>query len=307
MELTLGYSGRVSQTTRVVLYALLGSTLLGCNSEEDRIVIPPQPDRSWSQYPSWSPNGNTIAFYRPGREYNEVSGVWFIDSDGENPRFAVRGDTPAWSPDGREMALTYQVQIIVWTIENNQTRRLTHSGRNFFPAWSPDGTQIAFDRTSPAESAGVWVVPSRGGSSAVRVTPDSLRAREPAWSPDGEWLVFSAFDGSGLPNLYLMQLDGTDIRRITNAPMGEYLPHWSPDGSCIVYTGEVGLRILELSSGRDAELVGTRQRNLNTYQSAAWSPDGQRLVYNREYLWVINRDGSGNRLLERGPFDSIGR
>lgn len=309
MELTLGCSGRVLQTTRFVLYALLGSTLLGCNSEDDRIVIPPQPDRSLSQNPSWSPDGNTIAFYRPGREFNDVSGVWLIDSNGENPRFAVVGDTPAWSPDGRELALTYQVQIVVWTIAENRIRRLTHAGRNFFPTWSPDGTQIAFDRTEPSDSAGIWVVPSSGQGPAVLITPNAMRARWPSWSPDGGWIAFAAHDGSGWPNLYVMRTDGTDIRRITNAPKGEYFPKWSPDGTAIVYTAEVevGLRVLELSTGRDAELVGTRHGNLDEYQTAAWSPDGQRLVYNREYLWVINRDGSNNRLLERQVDDPVVR
>ena len=56
-------------------------------------------------------------------------------------------------------------------------------------------------------------------------------------SPDGRQIAFmSARDGN--PEIYVMNADGSNLRRLTNHPAGESSPTWSPSGSQIAFIVE---------------------------------------------------------------------
>ena len=52
------------------------------------------------------------------------------------------------------------------------------------------------------------------------------------WSPDGQKV---AFDGNG--DLYVMNADGSGLRRLTRNPACDRGPAWSPDGRKIAFGG----------------------------------------------------------------------
>ena len=101
--------------------------------------------------------------------------------------------------------------------------------------------------------------------------------RHPVASPDGRHLAFTAFD-----RLWVKQLDGDALRRLTEADVGEYFPTWSPDGSRLAYVtwdDSAGGHIMSVRGD------GTGLRQLTNaaalYYNLAWSPDGQRIVASR--------------------------
>ena len=76
-------------------------------------------------------------------------------------------------------------------------------------------------------------------------------------------------------DVYVVNADGTGLRRLTTNPGADFDPSWSPDGSRIAFRSE--------RSG-DPEIWvmnadGTKQRRLTAGLSPAWSPDGSRIAY----------------------------
>lgn len=111
--------------------------------------------------------------------------------------------------------------------------------------------------------------------------------------------------------IYVMNADGTDQRRLTNNPAPDYHPEWSPDGKKLAFisdrdgnTGEIYVICVD----------GTNERrltyNLDSEFYLQWSPDGQKIVFNRwNYdvpeaeadICVINADGTNERNLTNTP------
>jgi len=60
---------------------------------------------------------------------------------------------------------------------------------------------------------------------------------QPRWSPDGRRIAFKSSRG-GSYNLYLMDADGANVRRLTDHPGNDYDPSWLPDGASFVFTSD---------------------------------------------------------------------
>ena len=76
----------------------------------------------------------------------------------------------------------------------------------------------------------------------ITVNPNSDE-RAPAWSPDGTMIAFSSNQDGLNPEVYIMNADGTDQRRLTNDPdnLSDTYPTWSPDGTRIAFASEGGI------------------------------------------------------------------
>lgn len=108
--------------------------------------------------------------------------------------------------------------------------------------------------------------------------------------------------------IFTMNLDGSNRTQITHDGLNEFLPHFSPDGTRLVYTrfltGGYGtpnaltaVVVYDFASGKETQLTSPGTVNPG---SAAWSPDGQRIVYgtrNGQSLRIMNTDGSNDHLL----------
>src|SRR3990172_5711708 len=82
-------------------------------------------------------------------------------------------------------------------------------------------TLYAFDRASP--------------SRLTPLTQDTTATQtDPAPSPDGSSIAYIT-DRDGNAEIYLMNADGSNPRRLTNTTAAENSPTWTPDGSKIVY------------------------------------------------------------------------
>lgn len=119
-------------------------------------------------------------------------------------------------------------------------------------------------------------------------------------------IVFDNFD-----DIYVINADGTNLKRLTTNTGAEFDPKWSPDGKRIVY------RDSRRGVNHDDEIYvmnadGSGQANLSNSPSSdewgpAWSPDGTKIAFNSTrahpqlpQLFVMNADGSGvKQLTER--------
>ncbi len=166
-------------------------------------------------------------------------------------------------------------------------------GPGTWPSLSPDGVRAAY-----AGPGGLRVVDLATGEN--RPVPGTApNDYGPRWSPDGSQLAFRRD-----LNLYLINPDGTGLRRVTAGPEYELLVDWSADGSQLVYAapGPQGLRLrsIDLAGGAPSELFVIDAKDI----SAALSPDGLQIAYmerlpgSMEYgLFLAAADGSQPRLL----------
>lgn len=80
-----------------------------------------------------------------------------------------------------------------------------------------------------AENVGQLYTISPDGTNMVQVTnhPDGTLVLGSSFSPDSQWLVFARGGVAGLPDIYVMRRDGSDLTPITQTPVWDSAPDWS--------------------------------------------------------------------------------
>src|SRR5687767_5122861 len=152
---------------------------------------------------------------------------------------------------------------------------------------------IAFDSDRDGER-GVYVA-ARDGTGVRRVSGDGYAA-VPTWSPDGERLAFirAEPENSRVWNLWLLELDAGDMRRLTSFKYGQtWGASWFSDGQRIVYTHEDRLIVQDLTTDRLRQYASPLKQRL--VRTPAVSPDGTKIVFQvyRNGAWLLDlTDGS---------------
>jgi TolB protein len=190
---------------------------------------------------SWSPNGSQLAYV----SFESRKPVVYIHEVSTGRRrllanFRGSNSAPAWSPDGRQLALTLsrdgnsQIYGMDSTVAS-EPRRLSRSGGiDTEPAFSPDGRHIYFvsDRGGAPQ---IYRMPAAGeaSGSAERVTFSGNYNISPALSPDGKKLAFISRI-SGDFRLHVMDLASQAITALTDTSADER-PSFSPNSKMILY------------------------------------------------------------------------
>lgn len=133
----------------------------------------------------------------------------------------------------------------------------------------------------------------------------------PSASPDGRRLVFQS-NRSGTSQIHVMNLDGSELRRLTDVRIGARTPKWSPDGREIVYTigtDDTSDIWLMAADGSAAHALIEAPGDDSHPQ---WTPDGAAIVFNSsrtsppahgkeavewDDVFMVRRDGNGLRQL----------
>lgn len=142
-------------------------------------------------------------------------------------------------------------ESVLGLVENRQTkevyfadydganmRRVTVSrSLNTTPHWAPDARAIAYTSWRRGfQDVFVSHIYEGRLESPAGGSPD-VHNWLPAWSPDGRQLAFTS-NRHGNPELYIMDADGANVRRLTNHPGIDTTPTWSPQGHQIAFTSD---------------------------------------------------------------------
>ena len=201
--------------------------------------------------------------------------------------------------DSEDEAGHQRAVYVMDTDGSNLTQLTDYSIGAQDPVWSPDGEKIAF---ASINDGGIYTI-SADGTNLTRIvyktfydvytdTWDIAASGHPSWSPDGSVIVYESLgdEDAGTTvanvNIYVVNSDGTGMRRLTNDLSYEGQPSWSPDGSKIVFLyakdegdGYSNYHIYVMNAD-GSNWVQLTDRNITVNNiDPDWSPDGTKIIF----------------------------
>jgi Tol biopolymer transport system component len=213
--------------------------------------------------PTWSPDGSQLAYMRYTfdaydtwrGEVATVTGcsLWIVPTAGGEPRKLVDGADiapppaategeeesesaqsgpvlfyrPAWSPDGRSIAISSGAGVGIVDPQTGAVRLLPERSTNVL-SWSPDARHLALVREAfPDELVSLDI--ATGEERVVDPGREDFEHFRPVWSPDGTQLAFAGCDSSDDwedCNVYVVGADGRGRRRVTRTDGPELWVDW---------------------------------------------------------------------------------
>jgi TolB protein len=194
--------------------------------------------------PRVSPDNSRLAYSTLGKYGFQIKMYsLLLNRDVAFPSTGGTNLSPAWAPNGRELAFSSSrsgdPEIWMADTNGNLSRRITTiKGPDVSPVFNPKtGAQIAW--ISGRTGLPQLYVMGTDGSGINRLT-DSGYATSPSWSPNGQFIAF-AWDrkyGPGAPggqDIYVMEVATLKWIQLTHDSGRCDFPSWSPDGRHIVY------------------------------------------------------------------------
>ena len=243
------------------------------DGSDDHPLIPGSVPADQS-HPSWSPDGELVAFdsFTEQAEGPAKVDLWTVRADGSDAKLVVsctepclQAAYPAWSPDGRRIAFTaYDIRsdftwgrshLQVLDVDSGEiTEILTSDGGKtayYTPRWSPDGESLVFviqTYTDESEettlTSFVAIIDSIPGGEPRRVTPADLLAQEPDWAPSDRILFSTAVDindWSESARVAVIDADGSNLEYLTEiGPYTSIEPTWLSGGGVMFVSGQSG-------------------------------------------------------------------
>lgn len=243
--------------------------------------------------------------------------VWVMNPDGSNPRNLTNSPEseggPAFSPDGQRIVFSRSsppnngtmADIYVMNADGSGQTRLTQaSGYNSTPAYSPDGQRIVFSRTPDGRYSDVWIMNADGSGQAMLAASGTPNEAMPVFSPDGQQVAFTSYR-DGNDEIYVVNIDGTGARNLTNSAELDGNASFSPDGQRIAFesdrSDDFKIYVMNADGSSQTRLTSGPADD----ESPSFSPDGREIAFatNRGggTIYTMRADGSDPMELLRSP------
>jgi len=179
------------------------------------------------------------------------------------------------SVEGSASNRSYKLQLADADGQNPQAM-LTSPRPILSPSWAPDGIRIAYVSFENRNRSAIYVQDRQQGSRKKVISKAGINGA-PSWSPDGTRLAITlSFEGN--PDIYILNVDSGQTRRITQSPSIDTEAVWVDDQTLIFTSDRSGgpqLYEVSASGGRATRI--TFEGNYNA--SATVSSDGQNIAF----------------------------
>ncbi len=230
--------------------------------------------------PSWTPDGQTIFFFgEEGVDRQSIEGVEYVFDGVSNGVIALdasplpenvsqaqlfqgldwKQGSARWtnvSPDGQMIAFDARpggdYRIYFLGTADNQQFRFEIIGEQ--ADWAPNSEQVVY-RSGRDGKTGIWI--SNRDDSGHTLLTNGGSDSFPSWSPDGRTIAFSRDEGGNV-DIYTINVDGTNLQRLTDAQGPDTLPEYTPSGDIIFRSARSGswaIWKMSGSGGNQTEII----------------------------------------------------
>ena len=246
--------------------------------------------------------------------------IWEMDYDGANQHPITHlgqiSLSPRVSPDNTRLAFTslgpdgFKIKMYSLLLGRVVTCP-SGGGSTISPAWAPNGKELAYS-ASPNGDFDIWIS-DVNGALARKVTNFKGPDMSPVFNPRTGGQIAWISGRTGLPQLYVMESDGSGVVRLTDTGYVS-APSWSPNGQFLAFgwnrkygpgaPGGQDIYAMEISTKKWVQIT----HDGGQCDFPSWSPDGRHIVYANSpdgrvehmRIWTMLADGTDRHPLT-GP------
>lgn len=283
-----------------IKYIFLSFVILGICVIGGQAQLKPTPVYYFN--PSWSPDGKQIVFESTKEGKSAIYIIRVGDSNLLKLTNGAADDAqPRWSKNGRQIVFISNrdghSHVYIMNADGSGQRRITNGpDQDFIPELSPKGNQVVFVSNS------ITYLIHTDGTGKTKL-PDG--GEDPRWSPNGKNILFTKTDSiskavsDDMPKMsreerlkviakrdssseiFVMNKDGSKVRKLTNNKVRDFSPEWSKNGKTIYFLSERDPSVHVYAMKSDGSNV-RKVADGNVVKGTSISPDEKFFVYTKQ-------------------------